>query len=48
MGWNGGQMPEAVRFPHEPDPMTERMKMQMVKHAAEQAVILIPSLEPDG
>ena len=22
--------------------------MQMVKHAAEQAVILIPSLEPDG
>ena len=48
MGWDAGRMLEAVRFPHEPDPMTERMKMQMVKHAAEQAVILIPSLEPDG
>ena len=32
---------------HMPDPIRERMKTQMEKHAAEQAVILIPSLEPD-
>ena len=47
--WDGMRHVTIIkRFIYWPDSLRERMKERMEKHAAEQAVILIPSLEPDG